>query len=124
MSFTVALGQPIHLLVDGSTDVRCGADDVTYVTSNADAVTCPACVEDEPDNDDEPHSTASLSFALEVTTPDELRAWRARHKLSQTALAKLLDLSTYKTVYRWEKGTSPIPRTISMALAYLDQRLA
>jgi DNA-binding XRE family transcriptional regulator len=118
---TVALGQPIHLLIEGSTDVRCGADDVTYVSTIPDAVTCPACVA----ADDGPPVTTTPPAPIEdeVTTPEALLAWRTRRKLSQTALAELLDLSTYKTVYRWEKGTSPIPRAITYALAYLGQRL-
>jgi DNA-binding transcriptional regulator YiaG len=123
MTFTVALGQPVHLLVDGSTDVRCGTEDVTYVSTNADVATCAACLGDEPEADDEPIATTLAPFELDVTTPEELRAWRKRHKLSQGALASLLGMAVYKNVYRWEKGTSPIPRTVSMALAYLEQRL-
>jgi DNA-binding XRE family transcriptional regulator len=116
VTFTIALGQPIHLLVEGSTDVRCGTDDVTYVSTNADVATCPACVPD----DDEPTTPAPLE--LEVTTPDELRAWRRRHKVSQRGLAKLLDV-TGMTVLRWERGEFPITRMLGYALAYLGQRL-
>lgn len=112
----VALGQPIHLLVEGSTDVRCGTDDVTYVSTNADVATCPACVPD-----DGPATLVPLE--PEVTTPEELLAWRKHRKLSQTALAALLGVSAYKTVSRWEAGTSPIPRMLTYALAYLGQRL-
>lgn len=108
---------PIHLLARvGSDDINCDAEDVTYVSTNPAVVTCAACLAGEPE------ATAPPLVALGVTTPDQLRAWRAQRKLSQRALAALLDVS-FMTVFRWEKGTSPIPRTTSLALAYLGQHL-
>jgi transcriptional regulator with XRE-family HTH domain len=41
-------------------------------------------------------------------TPEELRAIRARHELSQSELAELVGVSTV-AVSHWERGTRPIP---------------
>lgn len=49
-----------------------------------------------------------------------LRAWRHAHKLSQQKLADLLEVHMY-TVSRWELGQVPIPRTVELALRYLNE---
>lgn len=107
----------IHLLVGLS--AQCEAADATYASSNPNIVTCPACLGAEP----EPAAvTTPAQVPAEVTTPEELRAWRLHHKLSQRGLARLLDV-TGQTVMRWEQGAWPIPRMASYALAHLGQRL-
>lgn len=50
----------------------------------------------------------------------ELAAWRTARGLSQPALGDLLSVTT-QTVYRWEAGRQPIPRTVEFALRYLDK---
>ncbi len=42
-------------------------------------------------------------------TPDDMRAYRIRHNLSQTALAHYLGI-TRLTIYRYERGTITIPK--------------
>lgn len=118
---TTTTPRMIHMLED--TGARCDADNATYASSNRSVVTCPACLGAEPEPEPEPEvKTTPAPFSLEVTTPDELRAWRARYKLSQHKLARLLDV-TGQTVMRWEKGSWPIPRMASYALTQLGQRL-
>lgn len=56
-------------------------------------------------------------------TPDELRAWRHRHGLTQDDLATALGYRTYNTVRRWEAGETPIPGWLELALAELERRL-
>lgn len=118
-------GLPIHLLTQvGSDDVGCAAEDVTYVSTNPAVVTCAACLagDDEPLDVEPVLTVLTPPIAVGVSTPGELRAWRTRHKLSQRALAALLDVRGL-TVHRWEAGSSPLPHTVSLALAYLDQHL-
>lgn len=55
-------------------------------------------------------------------TPEQVRAWRVRHKLSQPALAALLDIDK-ATVWRWEHGAVAIPPFLHLALAELARRL-
>lgn len=52
-------------------------------------------------------------------TPEQIREWRVRHKLSQAALAKLLGVQTL-AVTRWELGTRAVPPYLHLALQYLD----
>jgi transcriptional regulator with XRE-family HTH domain len=56
-------------------------------------------------------------------TPTELRAWRMRHNLRQSDLAKLLGVRTL-TVLRWENAQIGIPPYLALALETLAQRLA
>lgn len=53
-----------------------------------------------------------------LRTPQGFRAWRLEHKLSQTDLARLLEV-TNTTVHRWESSKRPIPHTVALALLYL-----
>lgn len=53
-----------------------------------------------------------------LRTPTGMRSLRAERGLSQRQLGKLLDV-TEMTVYRWERGTTPIPYTVELALRYL-----
>lgn len=50
-----------------------------------------------------------VTFPDLAFTPEDLRAWRKEHKLSQKALAALLGVSLF-TVWRWEAGQHAIPR--------------
>lgn len=52
-----------------------------------------------------------------------LRNWRRAHKLSQQKLANVLEVHV-QSVSRWETGEIPIPRTVELALLYLDQTLS
>jgi DNA-binding XRE family transcriptional regulator len=60
--------------------------------------------------------------ARALRTPDQLRAFRAEHGLSRIALARLLDVRDF-TVWRWENGQVNVPKTVELALNYLDQTL-
>lgn len=53
---------------------------------------------------------------------DDLRAWRAAHKLTQLDLAVLLDVRQ-NTVWRWEAGAVPVPLTVALALETLAARM-
>ena len=55
----------------------------------------------------------------ELRSPAGLAAWRHAHGLSQPALARLLGVNT-QTVFRWESGRVTIPRTVELALLYLE----
>jgi DNA-binding transcriptional regulator YiaG len=55
-------------------------------------------------------------------TAERVRALRQHYRLSQTALAQLLDV-TRQTVTNWERGY-PMSRIARYALVHLDQRLA
>jgi DNA-binding XRE family transcriptional regulator len=60
--------------------------------------------------------------------PQELKAWREQHNLTQKQLAELLShrdkqLSVI-TVSAWERGTHEPPSFIGLALAELSRRLA
>lgn len=58
-----------------------------------------------------------------LRSPRGIRAWRERHRLSQTALGNLLEV-TMMTVYRWETGATPVPRTVELALERLEDVLS
>jgi DNA-binding transcriptional regulator YiaG len=109
----------VHLLVDPrSTDVVCGVPAVN-VTSNPDAANCPACASEEVEPAAAP---VPQRPATGLRSPDGLRAFRARHRLSQRALASLLE-TDHRTVFRWEAGGAPISRIVELALRYLDRYL-
>lgn len=55
-------------------------------------------------------------------TPDQIRAWRLAHGLTQEQLADILGVYKY-TVQRWEWGQSNPPYMLEFALARLDQIL-
>lgn len=61
--------------------------------------------------------TAPTTSALR--TPAGLLAWRKQRKLSQRALSEVLEVH-WLTVLRWENGQVAIPRTVELALLYLD----
>ena len=54
-------------------------------------------------------------------TPDDLKAWRAKHGYTQVMLAQALDVDVM-TVSRWERGVVDIPRILGLALWALDKR--
>ena len=57
-------------------------------------------------------------------TPAELRTWRTERGLTQAALGALLGLAVQQrrceTVARYERGESPIPRVVELALVAID----
>lgn len=53
-------------------------------------------------------------------TPDELRAWRERHKLTQRQAAHALGL-TLRGYQLWEAGDRAISRATMLACLYLDE---
>lgn len=52
-------------------------------------------------------------------TPATLKHARARLGLSQTGLARELGLHL-RTIAGYERGQNPIPRVVSLAIAYLE----
>jgi len=64
----------------------------------------------------------SAPASTPIRTPEGLLAWRKAHKLSQRALGELLEVQ-WITVLRWERGQVAIPRTVELALLYLDTTL-
>lgn len=64
------------------------------------------------------------SSAVELRTPEGFRNWRVQHGLSQKALAALLELDEKGAISRYENGHSRIPRTVELALRWLDLELA
>lgn len=57
---------------------------------------------------------------LDHITPTSLRQWLARRDISQSRLAKILDVPQ-PTVNRWCRGRQRIPGMLRYALAYLNQ---
>ena len=51
--------------------------------------------------------------------PQELKAWRKKHKYSQNGLAKLLGVAG-QTVYRWESGAREITSFLHLALRCIE----
>jgi DNA-binding XRE family transcriptional regulator len=51
--------------------------------------------------------------------PNELKAWRKKHKVSQAKLAKALGVNTL-TISRWERRVYDIPPYLSLALKGLE----
>jgi len=54
-------------------------------------------------------------------TPDDLRAFRKAHKLTQRQLAELLPVSFY-TLRGWEQGAWPAPTFLPAALKWVESR--
>jgi DNA-binding transcriptional regulator YiaG len=54
-------------------------------------------------------------------TPEQLRAWRWEHKVSQQKLAAALEVSVL-TIKRWESGYSAVPSYLHLALKQLQQQ--
>jgi DNA-binding transcriptional regulator YiaG len=52
-------------------------------------------------------------------TPEQIREWRTRRKLSQAGLARLLGVQPL-AVTRWELGTRAVPSYLHLALKYLE----
>ena len=55
-----------------------------------------------------------------------MKAWREAHNLTQSQLARLLDVETL-TISRWERGATKRQapgRLLELALESLDRRLA
>ena len=57
-----------------------------------------------------------------ILTPDEIRAWREKNRVSIRGLAELLGVSR-ATVQNWEAGNTPPPAMLDFALAELSRRL-
>lgn len=57
-----------------------------------------------------------------LRSSDGVLAWRKAHGLTQQRLADLLEVHKL-TVSRWETGQVPVPRTVELALLYLEQTL-
>lgn len=57
-----------------------------------------------------------------LRTAAGLRAWRKSRGLSQQRLADLLEVQPL-TIIRWEQERVAIPRTVELALLWLDQEL-
>lgn len=55
-------------------------------------------------------------------TPNDLRAYLKKHKLSQSGLAQHLNVPT-ETLRRYLNGDREIPRIFEFALAELEERL-
>lgn len=55
-------------------------------------------------------------------SPDELKAWRESHGLSQTELAQALGVHKM-TVSSWEVGKQTAPAYVELALCELARRL-
>jgi DNA-binding XRE family transcriptional regulator len=54
-------------------------------------------------------------------TPDQLRAWRNNHSMTQQELADLLGV-TKTCVYRWEAGLRKIPPFLHLALECVERK--
>jgi len=55
-------------------------------------------------------------------TSEEFRTWRERLRLTQTEIAKLLEV-TETTVYRWENGRAPISKAVELALKQIESEM-
>ena len=60
---------------------------------------------------------------VELRTPEGFRNWRVQHGLSQRTLGALLELHVKGTISRYENGHTPIPKTVELALRWLDLEL-
>lgn len=54
--------------------------------------------------------------------PNEVRAWRKAHSLTQVQLAKLLGVQ-WLAVQRWEAGSRGVPPYLHLALKQLEREL-
>ena len=54
--------------------------------------------------------------------PNEVRAWRKAHSLTQAQLAKLLGVQ-WLAVQRWETGARGVPPFLHLALKQLEREL-
>ncbi len=55
-------------------------------------------------------------------TSEDFKQTREKMRLTQTELAKRLEV-TETTIYRWENGKGPIPRTAQLALKQIRTEL-
>lgn len=55
-----------------------------------------------------------------LRTPEGMRAWRHEQGLSQADIADALEVDVM-TVSRWERGLRNIPRTVELALLWIDE---
>lgn len=53
----------------------------------------------------------------------KVKEFRARHSLTQVALADRLDM-TARQIKRYENGQTDVPHVVMLALAELDRRLS
>ena len=63
-----------------------------------------------------------MSAKLHMTT-SQLKRWRRRRKLSVHAAGALLGVSGM-TISRYERGATPIPKVVAMAIELLDEKEA
>lgn len=71
----------------------------------------------------DPHPDFEFVDATNLRTPAGMRAWRQSRGLSQVKLAELLEVHEI-TISKWEREIVPIPKTVELALRWLDQELA
>lgn len=50
-----------------------------------------------------------------------LREWRKKERVSQSDLAKALDIGAFMTVSRWERGVNRPRRDMASKLEYITQ---
>ncbi len=55
-------------------------------------------------------------------TPEDLRRWRKRRKLTRKALAQLCNNMRERTLESWEQGKGIIPVHFPLALETVDRR--
>lgn len=67
---------------------------------------------------------ATCDIAIVYTggmAPDELRAWRTAHGLTQAQLGAALGV-TWNAVWRWEHGNRKVPAMVALALRELERQ--
>lgn len=99
------------------------AEDGTSLPFVDELTECLTCGERYYTHEQSMASSRALAAALRshehLLTPDEIRAIRARFRLSQAGLEKLLCLGA-KTVVRWEGGAVCQSRAADTLLRFLD----
>jgi DNA-binding XRE family transcriptional regulator len=57
-----------------------------------------------------------------IIMQNELKEFRERHNLTQQALATLLG-NDRQSIYNWERGATPAPAMLGLALQALEEKL-
>lgn len=65
-------------------------------------------------------SYGSVGDVVIVMTPIRLRQIREKLNLSQQEIADILEVSS-RSVRNWEKGHSPLPGSVRIAMEFLDR---
>lgn len=55
----------------------------------------------------------------DIMSPDHVRAWRDRNRLTQAAAAHAVG-RTVKTIQRYESGAEPVPLTVRLAMLAVE----